>query len=289
MDNSKTGEFITKLRVKKDLSKQELAKKLNITVLTLTSWENGTKVPDVSLIDDLADELDCDVSELINGKENKDKSYSAKEANKMIRKAVYLSKIKRETEHEKAVGITFLVYMLFLALYLFLYVSDLFPKTTCSFWESQIYAFIALPSLLYIYLTSLPKLKKKADYITIAYFFYMILYEIFFVCYIYSSLSYITQLFAFLLVLDVIVYMIILRLGNTRDKHFVKVINFIVVSIIIVLSWIYILSSLIEYKYDFLSTNLLNNGQFIWFLLNNVIFYALVFQIFNINCPRNKK
>ena len=67
IDSAKTGEFIRQARVKKGLSQRELASRLNITRESVSKWENGHHLPDVSIMELLARELDVSVNEIING------------------------------------------------------------------------------------------------------------------------------------------------------------------------------------------------------------------------------
>lgn len=67
MDLGKIGLFIAEMRKKKKLTQQELADKLGVTDKAISNWENGRRMPDVSLYKDLCKELDITLNELING------------------------------------------------------------------------------------------------------------------------------------------------------------------------------------------------------------------------------
>ena len=67
MNQEKIGLFIAKMRKKKNLTQQELANKLGVTDKAISNWENGRRMPDVSLYKDLCKELDISLNELING------------------------------------------------------------------------------------------------------------------------------------------------------------------------------------------------------------------------------
>ena len=71
MDQIKMGAFISKLRKEKKMTQEELAIKLNINSKSVSRWETGTQSPDISILKDVAAELDVPVDELLNGeKEN---------------------------------------------------------------------------------------------------------------------------------------------------------------------------------------------------------------------------
>ena len=67
MDNKKIGEFIVEKRKAKNLTQQELADKLCVTVQAISKWECGKGIPDSSLMLNLASELGISVTELLCG------------------------------------------------------------------------------------------------------------------------------------------------------------------------------------------------------------------------------
>ena len=50
MNAEKTGALIREAREEKNLSQQQLAEQLHITRTTVSKWENGRGMPDVSLL-----------------------------------------------------------------------------------------------------------------------------------------------------------------------------------------------------------------------------------------------
>jgi len=67
MDNTKIGVFITERRKAKNLTQQELADKLGVTVQAVSKWECGKCLPDVSIMQTLCGILDISINELLNG------------------------------------------------------------------------------------------------------------------------------------------------------------------------------------------------------------------------------
>jgi transcriptional regulator with XRE-family HTH domain len=53
MDQMIIGRFIEKLRKEKNLTQRELADKLNVTDRAISNWENGRRLPDISLMKEL--------------------------------------------------------------------------------------------------------------------------------------------------------------------------------------------------------------------------------------------
>ena len=61
MDNNRIGKKIASLRKEKGLTQEELGQKLFITDKAISKWERGLSLPDISLLEKLADELDTDI------------------------------------------------------------------------------------------------------------------------------------------------------------------------------------------------------------------------------------
>lgn len=67
MDQVKTGKFLKELRKAKGITQQELADKLGVSGRSVSRWETGNTVPDISLLVDIAEYYDVDVREIIEG------------------------------------------------------------------------------------------------------------------------------------------------------------------------------------------------------------------------------
>lgn len=65
----KIGAFIAMNRKKKGYTQEQLAEKLGVTNKTISRWENGHYMPDLSLLEPLSKELDITLNELLAGKE----------------------------------------------------------------------------------------------------------------------------------------------------------------------------------------------------------------------------
>ena len=77
MDQNKSGKFIAKLRKEKNMTQEQLAEKMGVSINAVSKWERGLSFPDVSLYKKLCKELGISIEELINGE--LDKSEVAKE------------------------------------------------------------------------------------------------------------------------------------------------------------------------------------------------------------------
>lgn len=67
MDQKKIGLFLKTLRNEKGITQEQLAEHFHVSSRTVSRWETGTNMPDISLITEIADFYDVDVRELIEG------------------------------------------------------------------------------------------------------------------------------------------------------------------------------------------------------------------------------
>lgn len=67
MDAIKTGKLIWELRTERGLTQQELASLLNVSPTTVSKWENGRGLPDISMLEPLAKTLDVPIYEIVAG------------------------------------------------------------------------------------------------------------------------------------------------------------------------------------------------------------------------------
>ena len=80
MDNYITGAAIKRLRENKGMTQEELAQKIFVSNKTVSKWENGHGLPDISLMEPLAKALGISVIELFSGNEvqNKNRNFNMK-------------------------------------------------------------------------------------------------------------------------------------------------------------------------------------------------------------------
>lgn len=78
MNQIKTGKFIAQLRKEKKYTQAELADILGISNKTVSKWERGAGLPEVSLMLPLCDALGINVNELLTGERLTDSDYQKK-------------------------------------------------------------------------------------------------------------------------------------------------------------------------------------------------------------------
>lgn len=67
MDQQKVGKFIASIRKEKNLTQAQLGEKLGVTDKTISKWENGNYMPDLSLLKSLSETLGVSIYELLDG------------------------------------------------------------------------------------------------------------------------------------------------------------------------------------------------------------------------------
>lgn len=76
MDNEKIAKLIKKIREDNNLTQKELADKLNVTYQAVSKWENGKNLPDISILTEICNEFNIDMSNFLKGNYHKKKKNS---------------------------------------------------------------------------------------------------------------------------------------------------------------------------------------------------------------------
>ena len=67
MNTKKIGEFLKVLRKEKGLTQEQLAEILLVSARTISRWETGTNMPDLSILIQMAEFYTVDVKEILDG------------------------------------------------------------------------------------------------------------------------------------------------------------------------------------------------------------------------------
>ena len=100
MDTKKIGKFIALKRKEKGITQEQLGEKLGVTNKTVSRWENGNYMPDLSLLEPLSQELSITLNELLTG-ENIEKENFCEYCEKNLADTVDYSAKKLNTEQKK--------------------------------------------------------------------------------------------------------------------------------------------------------------------------------------------
>lgn len=119
MNQEKIGKFILELRKEKDMTQQTLADKLGVSDKTISKWENGRGMPDLSLMKPLCNILGITINELLSGGRLDKKDYQEKSEENILNTIDYTRlKLKRKNKIFKIViGTTVIVIGLFATMF----------------------------------------------------------------------------------------------------------------------------------------------------------------------------
>lgn len=99
MDNKTIGAFICKCRKSKNLTQAQLAQKLEVSEKTISKWECGNGMPDVSLMLPLCKILEINCNELLCGKRLEEDEYKQNAENNLT------TLLKQNKENKKKIWI----------------------------------------------------------------------------------------------------------------------------------------------------------------------------------------
>ena len=121
MNQEKIGKFIAKVRKEKNMTQQELAKKLNITDRAISHWENGRSMPDAGIMLELCKLLDINVNELLSAKKIIKESYNEQAEENLL-------EMRREIEskNKKILILNRIITFLGVVIYLLIVIAAIF-------------------------------------------------------------------------------------------------------------------------------------------------------------------
>ena len=114
MNQDKIGKFILECRKAKKLTQSELAEKLGVTDKSISNWENGRNMPDLSLFKPLCKILDITINDLISGEKVTKDKYQAKLEENIISTIDYTN--KKMSEKNNFIGIILIVFGIMIAI-----------------------------------------------------------------------------------------------------------------------------------------------------------------------------
>lgn len=111
MDIVKIGKFIAENRKKKNMTQEQLAEKIGVTSKTISRWENGNYMPDISLLKPLSEELGITLNDLLSGEKVEQEQYQEKLEENIINTIDYTN--KKITERSKLIGLILVTFGIF--------------------------------------------------------------------------------------------------------------------------------------------------------------------------------
>lgn len=105
MDLNKISNYIKKKRRELGITQEELAEKLFVTEKAISRWETGRGTPDISLLIPLSNELGVEVSEILNGEDNK-------KSKKEIEQLIQYNELMRKSKFNFKLSFVILLYFI---------------------------------------------------------------------------------------------------------------------------------------------------------------------------------
>ena len=84
MDQVRIGRFIAEMRKTQNLTQRQLAERLSISDKTISKWECGKGLPEVSLMLPLCEALHITVNDLLSGEQLSDRDYRERAEQNMV-------------------------------------------------------------------------------------------------------------------------------------------------------------------------------------------------------------
>jgi len=101
LNQKKTGEFLKSLRKEKALTQEQLAEKFYVSARTVSRWETGSNMPDLSVLVQLADFYGVDIREIIDG-ERKSEKMDTETKDTLMKVAEYTAEEKKKLKKRMA-------------------------------------------------------------------------------------------------------------------------------------------------------------------------------------------
>ncbi len=114
MNQEKIGKFIAECRKNKKLTQSELSEKLGVTDRSVSNWENGKNMPDLSLFRPLCEILDITINELLCGEKLKTEQYQGRFEENIVNTIDYST--KRITKYNQLISLILIIFGLFISI-----------------------------------------------------------------------------------------------------------------------------------------------------------------------------
>ena len=114
MDQDKIGKFIAECRKAKKITQSELAEKLGVTDRSVSNWENGNNMPDLSFFKPLCNILDITINELLSGEKLSIDRYQEKFEENIVNTIDYSN--KKIVKYSKFVYLLLIIFGLFIVI-----------------------------------------------------------------------------------------------------------------------------------------------------------------------------
>lgn len=95
MNQQKIGGFLKELRLEKQITQEQLAEQMGVSRRTVSRWETGNNLPDLSVLVELADFYNVDLNEIFRG-ERRNETMDTELKDTLMQAAEYTEGIKKK-------------------------------------------------------------------------------------------------------------------------------------------------------------------------------------------------
>ena len=115
MNYDNIGKFIKEKRKNANLTQKELASRVGVTDKAISKWETGRGIPDISILDILAKELNCSIIEILKGEDISNDDIKKSDIDNYIKEGINYGKDKYKNFINKIISflIIFVVLLVF--------------------------------------------------------------------------------------------------------------------------------------------------------------------------------
>lgn len=114
MNQEQIGKFIADCRKNKKITQSELAEQLGVTDRSVSNWENGKNMPDLSLFKPLCEILGITINELLSGEKLNKDEYQEKFEENIVNTIDYST--KRITKYSQVISLILIIFGLFISI-----------------------------------------------------------------------------------------------------------------------------------------------------------------------------
>lgn len=114
MNQERIGKFIAECRKAKKITQEKLAEQLGVTDRSISNWENGKNMPDLSLFKPLCKILDITINELLSGEKLNKEEYQEKLEENIVNTINYST--NKFNKYNGVISLILIIFGLFISL-----------------------------------------------------------------------------------------------------------------------------------------------------------------------------
>lgn len=114
MNQEKIGKFISNCRKEKKITQSQLSEQLGVTDRSVSNWETGKNMPDLSLFKPLCEILDITINELLSGEKLSKEEYQEKFEENIVNTIDYST--KKINKYSQVISLIIIIFGLFISL-----------------------------------------------------------------------------------------------------------------------------------------------------------------------------